>query len=245
MRLSSIPQIIDFDPFETRTEAEATHALGEAIVLADQRVFRHGVVGASDITRGKLQIAAAPIANHVNMTCAAAALGAVTVTVTPGATAGAANLYSEGYLAINDVDGEGATYQVKDHLAITASTAFAVNLFDPINGVALVATSEATLVHNSYKNVREGTTNTIRAAGVPLDNIATGDYGWFQSKGVAAVLCETATTLGSPQASSDGVAGAIEDVTDLYGASAQRIVAWADIMAGVDTEYRPVTLCID
>ena len=244
MRLSSVPQIIDFDPFETRTEAEATHALGEAIILADQRVFRHGVVGASDITRGKLQIAATPIANHVNRACGAAALGATAVTVTPGATAGAANLYSEGYLVINDVDGEGATYQIKDHLAITASTAFVVNLFDPINGVALTANSEASLVHNSYKNVVEGTTTTIRAAGVPLDNIATGDYGWFQSKGVAAVLRQGTTSAGSPQMVGS-VAGSITDITDVTAPVIERVVAWADILVGVDTEYNPVTLCID
>ena len=75
MRLSSIPQIIDFDPFETRTEAEATHALGEAIVLADQRVFRHGVVGASDII-WEVQIAA-PDCQPRNMTWRRG-LGAVT-----------------------------------------------------------------------------------------------------------------------------------------------------------------------
>lgn len=244
MKLEGIPQILDFDPFAVRTEDEATHTLGEAIVLSDWRIFRYAQVGAAAITRGKLQQAAAPIANHVNMTTVAAALGATIVNVTPGATAGAANLYSEGYLGVNDVDGEGGTYKVKSHPAIVASTAFDVTLFDPIRGVALTANSQTTLVHNAYKNVIESTVNTTRPSGVPVNNAAISDFCWVQTKGVASVLCDTATTLGAPQMNG-AVAGSVTDMTDILGASSQRMVGWADIMAGVDTEYRPITLLID
>lgn len=245
MRMESAPLVIDFDPFDTRTEADATHELGIAVRLADGRVFRHAVAGASNISKGKLQQAAAPIANHANLTVAAASLGATAITVTPGATAGAANLYSEGYMAINDVDGEGATYKIKDHLAITASVAFTLNLFDPIRGTALTANSQVTLVHNGHKNVIESTTQTNRPAGVPLIGISAGDYGWVQARGVAAVLAGTTRTLGSPQIGSGATAGAVVDQTDILGASAERTVGWADIIAGTDTEYNPITLLID
>lgn len=245
MKLSSIPQIIDFDPFQVRTEDEATHGLGEAIVLSDFRVFRFGQGGANSYAAGKLKIAPAPIANHANMVTGTAALGATSVSVTPGATAGNADIYQEGYLVINDATGEGRSYKVKGHLAISASTAFTVDLFDPISGVALVAaTSEASLVHNTYKLCLEGTTSNIRAAGVPLVASSSGDFLWFLTKGVAAVLCDTATTLGAPQIVG-AVAGSVKDQTDILGASSEKTVAWADIMAGVDTEYRPVSMCLD
>ena len=244
MRLEHVADIIDFDPFETRTEADAVHHLGEVIRLADMRAFRHGVAGGSNISVGKLQQAAAPIGNHANMACDAAALGATAINVTPAGTAGAANLYSEGYLCINDVDGQGATYKVKDHFAITASTEFTVNLYDPIK-VALTASSEATLVHNGYKNVIEVATSLHRPAGVPLISILTGDYGWMQTKGVASVLCGTARTLGSLCISSGATAGAVVDATDVLGASGERVVGECDIIAGVDTEYNPMTLTID
>src|SRR3990167_37318 len=132
MKLESTATILDFNPFETRTEADATHNLGEAIYLADGRAFRYAKAGASNISKGKLQLAPAPIANHKNMACDAASAGAVSVNVTPAGTAGAANIYAEGYLCINDVDGEGQTYKVSSHPAITASTEFTVTLFDPI-----------------------------------------------------------------------------------------------------------------
>jgi hypothetical protein len=243
MKMESIPQIIDFDPFETRTEAEATHSLGEAVILADLRIFRHGAVGASNISVGKLQIVPLPIADHINMTTAAAAIGATSVTVTPGATAGGANLYSEGYLGVNDNTGQGQTFKVKDHLAITASVAFIVNLFDPIK-VALDSTSQTSLVHNGYRGLVEGTTSTVRAAGVPLISILAGDYGWFQSKGVASVLRQGTTSAGSAQMVGS-TAGSITDITDVTAPTIERVVAWADILVGVDTEYNPVTLCID
>lgn len=244
MRLEHTADILDFDPYETRTEADATHELGAVVRLADMRSFRHGAAGAAAIGRGKLQQAAAPIANHANLTIAAAALDATAITVTPGATAGAANLYSEGYMTVNDVDGEGATYKVKDHLAITASTAFTLNLFDPIR-LALTANSQVTLVHNGYKNVIEVATSLHRPAGVPLINVAIGDYAWVQTKGVAAVLCGTARTLGSLCISSGATAGAVVDATDVLGASGERVVGECDIIAGVDTEYNPMTLTID
>jgi hypothetical protein len=244
MRLEGTISILDFDPFSTRTEADATHELGIPVRLADGRTFRHGVAGAA-VSKGKLSQAAPPIPNHANISVAAAALGATAITATPGATAGNANIYAEGYMAVNDVDGEGATYKIKDHLAITASTAFVVNLFDPITGTALTANSQVTLVHNAYNLCIEGTVATTRPSGVPLISIASGDYGWYQTRGVAAVLAGTTRTLGAWQVASGATAGAVVDMTDVTAPVAERQAGIADIIAGVDTEYNPMTLTID
>lgn len=244
MRIESIPQILDFDPFETRTEADATHEIGVAVVLADLRIFRHAVVGASNVSKGKLQQDAAPIGDHDNLSVDAAAVGSTLINVTPDATAGAANLYAEGYLSVNDVDGEGATYKIKSHPAITASVEFEVTLFDPIK-VAFTANTQVTLVHNGYKNVVEVAASTRRPAGVPLISLAAGDFGWLQTKGVASVLAGTTRTLGADQISSGATAGAVVDRTDALGASSEVVVGVANIVAGVDTEYNPMTLKID
>lgn len=236
--------VMDFDPFSTRTNADPSHNLGELVFLADERNFRYAKVGASNISKGKLQLAPAPKANHANMALAAAAANTFDVTATPGATAVVADEYDEGFLAINDVDGEGQTYKVGSHPASNASTAFAIRLLDPIS-VALTANSEGSLVHNAHNSVVEAAVTTRRGAGVPLISLLAGDYGWLQTKGVAAVLCDTATTLGAPQGSSASVAGAVSDIDDTLGASSDITIGQADIMAGVDTEYRPITLTID
>lgn len=243
MILSSTPLVLDFDPYGVRTEAEGTHRLGERVQVGDGREFQFIKVGASDISRGKLQLSPAQKTNHHNLAVAAASIGAKTVTVTPGATAVVAGEYNEGFLAVNDVDGEGSVYRIGSHPAADASTAFVVTLAEPITNVALTANSEVSLVHNAANGVVEGTVATRRAAGVPLRNISAGDFGWAQTKGVAAVLCDTATTLGAPQIAG-AVAGSIKDQTDILGASSEVTVAWATIMAGVDTEYRPVVLTV-
>ncbi len=239
-KLESTPTILSFDPFTVDT-GDSTHNLGETLRLADGRSFRYGQA-ASTVAVGKLNGAAAPIGDHANMTTAAAALGATQVTVTPGATAGDANIYGEGYLVVNDQAGEGRTYKVKGHAAITASVAFVVDLFDPIRGTALTSSSQTTLVHNAYKLHVEATVATTRGSGVSLVAQAASDFGWLQNAGVASVLIGSAATLGSPLSAESS--GKVNDVADLYGASATNIVAWASIQAGVATEYNPVFLQI-
>lgn len=242
MKLTSPATILSFDPFTVDTGG-STHNLGEQVNLSDQRKFNYGKASTTSSV-GKLQTAPAPITNHHNMAMAAVALGATSVTVTPAATGGAANIYAEGYLSINDNDGEGRTYQVKGHAAITSSVAFVVDLFDPISGIAGTTAQEASLVHNNYNAVIEGTSATIRPAGAPLVTFAAGNYGWFQSRGVASVLNGAAVTLGAPQINSGATAGAVVDQTDNLGASAEVQVGVASIMAGVSTEYRPIFLQI-
>lgn len=240
MKLESNATILSFDPYQIDT-GDSSHNLGEQVRAADGRAFRYGS-SASTVAVGKLNQAPAPISNHANMATAAAALGATQVTVTPAATGGAANIYAEGYLVVNDAVGEGRMYKVKGHPTITSSVAFVVDLFDPIRGLALTSASETTLVHNAYNAHVEATVATTRGSGVQLVTGAAGDYAWLQHNGVASVLIGTAATLGSPLSAESS--GKVNDVADLYGASATNIVAWASIQAGVATEYNPVYLQI-
>lgn len=242
MKYTSVASILSFEPFSVDT-GDASHNLGEQVVLADGRNFRYGKANSTS-SIGKMQLAPAPIANHANTSVTATALGATTLTVTPGATGGNANIYAEGYAVINAGPNLGATYQIKGHAAITSSTAFDVVLFDPIRGTALTTSSKVSLVHNPYNLFVQGTTSNIRGAGVPLATGAASNFMWLQTRGVASVLCDTATTLGATQIAG-AVAGSIKDQTDNLGASSEVVLAKATIMAGVDTEYRPVYLTID
>ncbi|MEM3077613.1 MAG: hypothetical protein QXW38_08370 [Candidatus Nitrosotenuis sp.] len=249
MKLESAATILDFNPFDVRTEAESTHNLGEGIYLADGRCFRYAKVGAANISQGKLQSAPAPKTNHVNLAMANASLGDTKVTVTLGATAATADEYAEGYLCINDVDGEGATYKIAGHPAASASATLELTLFDPLDDDT-TASSEATLVHNAYNGVVEAASKTRRPAGVPVENINAGDFGWLQTKGIAAVLAEGPIAVGNSCVPSGSVAGAVtQDTSFTEGVDANR--QWDEwpvgraIIAGVDTEYRPVFLTIE
>jgi len=244
MKLEGIPQVLDFDPFSTRTEAEATHNLGEAVYLADGRIFRYAKAGSSDISQGKLQVGPAPKTNHHNIAAASAAsVNTNQVTVTLGATAATANEYAEGYLVANDNAPEGSVYKIKSHPAANANASLTLTLFDPLDE-AVTTSSEFCLVHNTYNGVVEGTSATRNPAGVPLEGISAGDYGWLQTRGVAAVLADGTITLGSYVMASGSVAGAVAEHTDVTAPITQAWVGRA-IVAGVDTEYRPIFLTID
>lgn len=246
MKLESIAQVLDFDAYKTRTEAESTHNLGELVALADMRMFRYAKVGAGAISAGKLQLAPAPITNHHNCTVAAAAAkGAMEFTATLGATAAGANIYGEGYACVNDEAGEGATYKIKYHAAVDSSGVITAKLFDPI-AVALTTASQVSFVHNKYNGVVEGTSSTQAPAGVPLVDIAIGDYGWLQTKGVAAVLADETITIGAGVTAGTSTAGAVEEIDQPGDTTvlSDYAVGWA-IVAGVDTEYRPINLAIE
>lgn len=209
-------------------------------------LYRYGRVGGSNISAGKLQLAPTQKTAHHNCAASAAvtANGRVSkVTLTLGATAAVINEYASGYLVANDNTPEGQTYRISGHPAAQSSATLEVTVDRPFV-TSITTSSEFTLVHNRWAGLQEGTTVTIRAAGVPMIPMTAAYYGWVKTRGVAAVLIGTAATLGAPLIVG-GTAGAVTDQTDNLGASAEPAVAVADIALGVATEYQPVTLRID
>lgn len=207
-------------------------------------LYRYAKVGASNISRGKLQLAPTQKTNHHNnAVAAAAAIGATQVSVTIGATAMVAGEYNNGYLIVNDATGEGQTYRIAQNPAIDSAGTGTIRLERGLV-VALTTSSEVTFVHNAWNGVVEGTAVTVRAAGVPLIAGTAGYYLWLKTRGVASVLIGTAATLGA-DVIVGGTAGAVTDRTDALGASAEPVVGVADVVLGVATEYNPIRLCID
>lgn len=245
MPYSSTPLVVDFNPYKTSTTQE--HTLGTQFNDGED-VYRYAKVGASTITRGKLQTAPAPKTNHHNLAIVSAvALGDKTVTVTLGATAAVADEYAEGYIVFNDATLGGHQYRIKTHPAANSSASLVVTLYEPVQVVALtVAGSKANLVHNTYNGIIEGTSQTVRAAGVSLVTATTGLFIWVKTRGVASLLADQTISLGAFIAPSTSVSGSVIEVSSTYGtAEKTNIVGQATVMAGVDTEKRPVRLEIE
>lgn len=190
--------------------ATQMHPLGTIARTKDGRRFRYSQVGAVDTVAGSLYQAAAPIPNHLANTPPAVAIGATSFTYTPGATAGAANLYAEGYLQVDTTPGNGYMYTVASHAAISSSTAFTLNLAEPIQ-IALTTSSRVGLLHNSYKNVIVcPTAITGRVAGFAVGVITLAQYGWLQTRGPVAALINGTPAITSPVANSATTAGAVD-----------------------------------
>lgn len=196
--------------------------VGEELVVGD-RAFKYALNGAVALDPGKMCQGAAPVANHLNCAVAAAAgAGSNTVTVTLGATALSANAYAEGWLHVNDVNGEGQCYRIKSHPSALSAGTVVVTLYDEIV-TALTTSSEVTLTANLYSGVviAPNTGLTSAAVGVPLIPVTAAHYFWIQTKGVAAVLTQGTVVIGQKVGlggTADGACGPVaSDVTDTWG----------------------------
>ncbi len=240
---------MDFDPYNVRTESDPTHQYGALVETSHGRsAYRYAKAGASNVSKGKLQLAPAAIANHQVQTVDSAsnvAIGDTRLTLNNGGTAAAAGEYDQGWLAIVHGTGLGQTFGVLHNAAAGTSADIVVDL-DQGLGVALVGgTSEYSLVHNPYNACVEAASKTRTAAGVPLVGINASDFGWLQTKGVIAALIGSAATLGARLTSDGSTAGAVTDNTDVTAPQAEVEVGQASIQAGTTSDYDPIVLSID
>ena len=209
----------------------------------DGRKYRYALAGGVTLDPGKLTVAAASVANHLNRTIAATvSAGASKVSINLGATAATADQYADGQFVINDATGEGISYLIAGHAANAGSLALEVNLDEPIKVGLTVSVSEASLIANPWSGVVISPGAVAhRPTGVPNVSITNAYYGWLQTGGDCAVLSDGIITKGAGAIASDAVNGAVEievaaTVTSRIGIAPE---------ATVDTEYRLINLTID
>lgn len=207
-------------------------------------MFRYCEIGGTDLVVGNLIQAPAEIANHQAMTPSAAAIDATSIDVTPGATAGAADLYAGGIAVISTTPGLGYSYPVKGHLAISASTLFTIRLVEGWEvAVALTASSRVGLHSNPYRNVIQSpTTATNVPVGVAVYIITANQFGWLCTQGPCGVLIEGTPAVGLAVVKSTSVAGAVA-IHTATGDSRAEVGRMME--TGVDTEVNAVKLSID
>jgi len=190
-----------------------THKVGTRIVTDDGRVFRYAKAGVADLAAGNVVQGPAIVPNHLANTPPAVAVGATSFVYTPGATAGAADLYADGLLGVDTTPGNGYTYGVLTHGAITSGTAFTLYLKDQIQ-VALTTSSRVGLIPNKYNGVVQlpVTTATGIVVGVAGYIISANQYGWIQTWGLCSVLTTGTPALGAMVMGPGTVAGAAQVV---------------------------------
>lgn len=230
-----------------RISSTAKHEVGTLWQNPDNGdCYRYCRAGATALSAGKLGVAAAINAAHMNEAIVAAvAIGTrvLDLTVTAG-TAIAENALRGGQLQINDAVGEGYGYRIDGNSSISATdTSIIITLdeADPIK-VALDTTSEFTLVHHPCYAVIETTTAAL-PVGVAMCAVTAAYYYWAKTRGLAAVLVNGTPGVGYQVVQSGTTAGAVDvlanSATECYN------VGVIHGTAGVTTEYKPVMLMID
>jgi hypothetical protein len=234
----------DFNPHATSTIQQ--HEVGFKYETDRGDIFRYAKAGASNISRGKLQVCPAPKTNHHNVAWASGgALGAKTVTVTLGATAATADEYAGGFLVVNDATGEGTRYRISGHPAADSAATLQVTLAEPIREAALVSGSEMELNHNPWNAVVEAAVEERQPAGIPLVNVTAGSYCWLMTRGVTGVLMGDSVNIGEELVSHTSTAGSVDADSTTYGTGFAYYKIGKAKVAGTATEYNSVEVKID
>lgn len=234
---------VGINPFEWSSDQKLP--LGTLGFSKDGRMFRYCQASAAALVVGNIVQSAVPVANHLANTPPAVTAGATSFLYTPGATAGAANLYAEGLLMVDTTPGNGYSYRVSGHPAISSSTAFLLTL-DPDEAIQidLTTSSRVGLHTHPYKNVIvAATTVTAPAVGGVVAPIAASNYGWLQTRGPFAGLINGTPAVGTGLVTSATTAGAL-DVAAVAAEINVRIIARA-MQVGVSGKNNGVLLMLD
>ena len=232
---------------EKVTGTTQLHPYGTRMVLPDNRVYYYGQTAGAQ-TAGAICQSPVGIANHdMDLATNTASSGDKSVTVTVGGTAVTANQYADGYLYVNDGTGEGHIYKIRQHDAISSSGSGAINLYDgDAIATGFVAATIGGLAKNPYKDfIVYPTTATGHAVGVAATDFDDDDYGWLQTWGPAAVLCDVAFVIGNHVRVSDGTAGSGEPLDRDASNENDEVIGVASVIAPVTTDYGFVNLTIN
>ena len=200
------------DETVTSTTESRGITLGTKGLMPDGRVFRYSKAGEA-ITAGLMCQNSIAIANHdMDLVTAAAAAGATSIVSTLGGTAVTADQYKGGTLYVNDGAGEGQTFRIATHAAVSSSGDFTV----PFEGkqtvkTALTASSLTGLKANPYNGtlIYNTTPDGIPTGFTPTD-VASGAYFWQQTYGDAAVFAQGTMVLGQCVVPSTNTTGAVD-----------------------------------
>ena len=232
---------------EKATGETKLHALSTRMVLPDGRVYYYGQTDGAQ-TAGAICQSAVGVANHdMALATNTASAGDKSVTVTVGGTAATEDQYKDGFLYVNDGTGEGHIYKIRQHDAINSSGSGSINLYDgDAIATGFAAATIVGLAKNPYKDfIVFPTTGTGHPVGVAATDFDDDDYGWLQTWGPAAVLCDVAFVIGNHVRVSDNTAGSGEPLDRDGSAEDEVSIGIASLIAPVTTDYGYVNLTIN
>ena len=190
--------------------------LGTSLVYGNN-VYRYGLLGGTAVTAGKLVQHAAIDSNHANMTATAAVdAGETAISVETGGNDMTLNEYADGYLWVNDVNGEGQTMRVKSNPAHdhSADPSVVITTYDPL-ATALTTSSQLSIIHNPMTGlIVAPATETGAVMGATVIDMTADYYGWFCVSGPQALLTVGRLVVGNIAVRSGGTDGGVAPATD-------------------------------
>lgn len=197
------------------TTAPSGYGLGQINFGANGKIFRFGLVGASNLVAGNLLQESAEDTTYENMAVGtAASAGDAFIQVTNGTATitseqfigGSIGVYTAGTVAIGDeytITGVTGT--------LTTGGALQVYTDRPLR-FAFTTSAKVVMKRSPFSGMIQfpASTQTGIPVGVAPFAITAANYGWIQSHGVVSVLSDGSTfAVGSDLGTPSGTAGAV------------------------------------
>lgn len=230
------------EPFDSYSNER--FPLGTRLVTFDGREFVFGENDATLEVAGTVYQSEVPNAADDDIAvAAAAAVGAKSISLTANSEAIVADEFNGGYMVVQDDAGEGRVYLVDDTPTASASAAFTLTLAHGIE-VALTTSTTVLLMKHPMKDVIiHPSPPTAPIVGVAASAIAANEFGWYQKRGIAAVLTEGTVVIGQQVRASETTDGAVAAL-DYDEAGRDEAILGVVHEVAVTTEHSAVNLLI-
>jgi len=213
--------------------------LGAKLIYGNN-VYRYVGIGGTAVTAGKLLQQPAIVSDHANMTATAAvAAGETAISVETGGTDITLNQYANGYLWVNDVNGEGQMLRVKSNPAHdhSADPSIVITCYDALK-TALTTNSQLSLLADPSNDlIVAPAAETGALMGATVIDLTADYFGWAVMSGPAALLTVGTLVVGNAAVRSGGTAGGVAPATDNV------LMEVGDVMAvSANTEYSLINM---
>ncbi len=182
----------NFDNFSDRR-----YLLGTKLTTYDGREFRFGENdGTIEVVGTAYQSEVPNAADDAIAVQAAAAIGAKQVSLTTNAEAFVANEFDGGYLIPEDDAGEGYVYLVENTPTAASASTATITIATGLEVALTTSTTVMMLKHPGKDLIIHPSPPTAPVYGVAVSAIAANEFGWYQMRGMAAVLFEGTLVIG-------------------------------------------------
>lgn len=197
----------------TSNSSQGNTALGQLIFGDAGKAFRYVKAGETLVVGNLVQGPAIDTQFDDLAVASNAAIGVTSLSLTNGTTVLTGDEFKDGTLEVSVTPGLGQEFTIMGNSAATSGGALTVYLDRPLRVALTSAASKVTLRKSVWNGVIQApaTTLTGTIAGVAIFPIASGEYGWVQTKGVGAVLSDATSITATNQAvcGGSGTAGCI------------------------------------
>jgi len=228
MKLGNLIHVLPQDLYVESTTAQAE--LGATAFTEDGRAFRYSKVGGANLVVGNLLQASAEVAaNQDEAPTATSSIGATSIAVT--SMTATLNELAGGYAVVTTAPGLGDVYLISGNTAMSAS-AGTVYLAEPVR-VAITTSSRVDFVkapcNGVIQNPASASSNPV---GVAIRVATAATYGWIQVAGVAGILNDGGSGVGTNVVASNATAGAVEALTGTQAIVGTAVTAIATTEVG-------------